>query len=62
MAFDEIAYKNEFTRQAYDRLSLVVPKGKKAILKAYAEKKGISVNALIVQSIEEYTGISLSKD
>lgn len=62
MAFDETAYKNEFARQTYDRLSLVVPKGKKAVLKAYAEKKGISVNALIAQAIEEYTGIPLSKD
>lgn len=62
MAFDETAYKNEFTRQTYDRLSVVVPKGKKAVLKAYAEKNGISVNALITQAIEEYTGIPLSKD
>ncbi len=62
MAFDEVAYKNEFDRQNYDRLSFNVPKGKKALLKAYAEKQGISVNALITQAVEEYTGISLSKD
>lgn len=62
MAFDEVAYKNEFDRQNYDRLSFNVPKGKKALLKAYAEKQGISVNALITQAVEEYTGIPLSKD
>ena len=62
MAFDEVAYKNEFDRQNYDRLSFNVPKGKKALLKTYAEKQGISVNALITQAVEEYTGIPLSKD
>ena len=29
---------------------------------AYAEKNGISVNALIAQAIESYTGIPMSKD
>lgn len=62
MAFDPTAYKNEFDRQSYDRVAFNLPKGKKALLKAYAAKKGISVNALITQAIEEYTGIPLSKD
>ena len=62
MAFDPTAYKNEYARQSYDRIALNIPKGKKAELKAYATKKGISVNALIAQAIEEYTGIPLSKD
>lgn len=62
MSFDENAYKNEFNRQNYDRIGVQIPKGKKALLKAYAEKQGISVNALITQAVEEYTGIPLSKD
>ena len=62
MAFDPTAYKNEFDRQSYDRVALNLPKGKKAMLKAYAEKNGISVNALIAQAIESYTGIPRSKD
>lgn len=40
----------------------MLPKGKRAMLKAYAEKNGISVNSLIVQAIEEYTGIPMTKD
>lgn len=62
VAFDQTAYTNEFNRQSYDRISLMLPKGKRAMLKAYAEKNGISVNSLIVQAIEEYTGIPMTKD
>ena len=62
MAFDQIAYNDEYNRQNYDRIVLRIPKGKKAVLQAYAEKNGISVNALIAQAIEEYTGIPLTKD
>lgn len=62
MAFDQIAYNDEYNRQNYDRIGLRIPKGKKAVLQAYAEKNGISVNALIAQAIEEYTGIPLTKD
>lgn len=62
MAFDQIAYKNEFNRQNYDRIGFRVPKGKKEMLQAYAERHGISVNELITRSVEEYTGIPLSKD
>ena len=62
MAFDQIAYKNEFHRQNYDRIGFRVPKVKKEMLQAYAERHGISVNELITRSVEEYTGIPLSKD
>ena len=53
MAFDQIAYKNEFNRQSYDRIGFRVPKGKKEMLQAYAERHGISVNEFITLSVEE---------
>lgn len=62
MAFDSTAYKDEFNRQNYDRVVARVPKGKKALIQAYADKHGISVNALVAQAIEEYTGIPMTKD
>lgn len=62
MSFDKTAYDNEFVRQNYDRVSITLPKGKKADLKAYADKSGISLNALTVKALEEFTGIPLSKD
>lgn len=37
----------------YDRIQLVVPKGRKAKFKAVADKQGQSVNAFIVTAIDE---------
>ena len=40
-------YKNNFGREHYERISLVVPKGMKGIIKSLASDKGMSVNAYI---------------
>ena len=45
----------------YDRINVLVPKGGKDKLKAYAEEHGLSVNELIKQAIEEKTGIDLKR-
>lgn len=45
--FDQIKYQNEFNKQRYDRINLMVPKGKKDELKQAASKQGISVNEYI---------------
>lgn len=52
--FDQIKYQNEFIKTNYDRINLLVPKGKKEDLKALAAAKGQSLNTLINQAIEEY--------
>lgn len=39
-------YKNNFGREHYERINLVVPKGMKDIIKALASSKGMSVNAV----------------
>ncbi len=51
--FDKVKYKNEFIAKAYDRINLTVPKGKKAEIKAFAEKKEMSVNSFICDAIEK---------
>ena len=45
--FDKVKYKNDFNKQNYDRINLMVPKGKKDELKQMAKEAGISVNRKI---------------
>lgn len=51
--FDKIAYNNQFNANAYDRINLTVPKGKKDEIKAHAESLGESVNGYIWRLIQE---------
>lgn len=46
-----IIYKNDFNRNNYDRVGLMLPKGQKDKIKAYAESKGMSMNEYIRQLI-----------
>lgn len=45
--FDQIKYKNDYNKQKYDRINLMVPKGKKDELKKIAKEAGMSVNEYI---------------
>jgi len=47
------AVKNKYNAKTYDRIEVVVPKGEKAELKAYAEKNGESLNGFINRAIQE---------
>lgn len=47
------AYQNEFIKQAYDRINLTVPKGRKAELQALAKAQGKSVNGLLNDLIDQ---------
>ena len=38
---------NRYNKKAYDNLRIVVPRGRKAEIDAYAKKRGISTNALV---------------
>jgi len=51
--FNKVSYNNQFNLKTYDRINLVVPKGKKDIIKTYAEANGESVNAFINRAINE---------
>lgn len=41
------AVKNRYAAKAYDRVSLIVPKGRKMDIEKHAKNKGESVNSLI---------------
>lgn len=47
------ASKNKWNAKAYDRINLTVPKGRKELIKAYAEGRGESVNGFIGRAISE---------
>ena len=44
---------NKYAAKAYDRIALQVKKGKRDIIKAHAESKGMSLNAYINDLIEK---------
>ncbi len=50
--FDKISYNNEYNKNKYDSLRIVVKKGKKELLKAYAKKHDTSINGLINKYID----------
>ena len=45
--------KNKYNAENYDNLRIVVPKGKKEKIKAYAESKGESINGFVNRAIDE---------
>ncbi len=45
--------KNKYNAANYERIALVVPKGKKAKIKAYADSKGESVNGFVNKAIDK---------
>ena len=48
-----IKYNNDFNREKYDRVSLMLPKGKRDVLKDKAQQNGESVNMFINKAIDE---------
>lgn len=51
--YNKVRYNNEFNKKAYDRINLMVGKGKKDIIKAVADTNGESVNAFINRAIDK---------
>lgn len=45
--------KNKYNRKAYDRISVMVPKGKKDIYTEIAKSKGLSLNGYINKLLNE---------
>lgn len=48
---------NKYNAKAYDNLRIVVPKGRKAEIEAYANGRGISVNALVNLLLRQTMGM-----
>ena len=61
MAFDQYKYMNDYKRDVYDRFDVLVPKGRKQVIKQEAEIRGLSVSQLVVKALEECYGLDLSK-
>ena len=45
--------KNKYRDNTYDRKELALPKGMKDIIDAHAKKRGVSMNAYIIDAIVE---------
>ena len=45
--------KNKYNTANYERIAHVVPKGKKAKIKAYADSKGESINGFVNKAIDK---------
>ena len=44
--------KNKYNAKAYDRLNIVVPKGRKASIQTHAEAQGESLNGFVNRAID----------
>lgn len=57
MAFTEkeaaFRYINEYQKETYDRITILVKKGQKDIIKAYAKERGMSVTEYIVYCLNQ---------
>lgn len=47
------AYMNNYSKQHYDRITVLLPKGKKKDLQEYARANDTTVSKLIVQLLED---------
>lgn len=56
-----IKASNKYNAKAYDRVSLMLSKGKKEIVTAYAKSKGLSLNAYINGLIAQDMGEKLTR-
>lgn len=45
---------SRYRSKHYDHISITVPKGERDRYKALAERLGVSVNQLFIQSVEKY--------
>lgn len=51
-------YKRERNAALYDRLNIVIPKGRKQAVEAYAKSKNDSVNNLVNELLRAEMGLS----
>ena len=52
------AVKNRYNEKVYDRLAIVLPKGRKEAVEAFAESHGLSVNGLVNLLLRDALGVS----
>lgn len=54
------AVKNKWNKEHYERIEVVVPKGRKKMIKSQAEECGVSVNTLINRAIDRVVPSDIS--
>ena len=52
---------NKYMKKNYDRLNIVIPKGRKQTLDTYVKEKGLSINNLVNTLLRTELGISESE-
>lgn len=61
--FNQIKYNNEFNKNNYDRIPIMIPKGMKEVLQKYAKENGYkSVNNMVIIAIENLTNVKIKDD
>ncbi len=58
MANTSCAVRNRWNKKTYFRINLSVPKGKRAIIKEYAESRGMSMSGLINALLRDEIGMT----
>jgi len=53
MAFDKNKYDQNFKKEKYDRIDILIPKGDKDKIKAYADANGTTVSQICKDAIYE---------
>ena len=56
------AVKNRYAAKAYDRMTLIVPKGQKATVEAFAREHGVSINGVTNKALLAYMGLEAWPD
>lgn len=56
------AYRNEYQRQHYDRINIIMPKGAKKVIREAAKSRGETISSYIVRALEWYDNLDLSGD
>lgn len=51
--FNQYEYQNAYNKEKYDRVTILVPSGKKNILKQMASEAGMSMNEFILSRFPE---------
>lgn len=62
MAFDKDKYVNDYHKEKYHYIRVIIPKDKLSDVKELAERKGKSISSLFVESFEKVYGVYLSRD
>ncbi len=50
--FNQIQYQNQYNKEKYDRITIMVPKGSKDVLQLHAKECNLSLNAYINKLLE----------